>query len=126
VSETDSSGRRFFLCHRRRAPADARLARRLVDALRAAGHDVFIDVDIPIGADWSAEITRRSLPEENLIRVRGRLRSLRDRWRAGTVSPDEVRQRLGAWIAHARHADTVRLRHRLFQDELFHGVFSRS
>jgi len=59
MSETDSSGRRFFVSYRRRAPADARLARLLVDALRAAGHDVFIDVDIPIGADWSAEITRR-------------------------------------------------------------------
>ena len=63
--------------------------------------------------------SRRRLPEENLIRVRGRLRSLRDRWRAGTVSPDEVRQRLGAWIAHARHADTVGLRHGLFRGGWF-------
>lgn len=59
MSETDNSGRRFFVSYRRRAPEDARLARQLVDGLRDAGHEVFIDVDIPIGADWSAEITRR-------------------------------------------------------------------
>lgn len=52
-------GRRFFISYRRRADDDSRLAKLLVDALRAAGHDVFIDVDIPMGTDWSAEITRR-------------------------------------------------------------------
>ena len=43
----------------RRASEDAQLAKLLVDELRAAGHEVFIDVDMPIGVDWSAEITRR-------------------------------------------------------------------
>ena len=51
--------RRFFISYRRRAHEDARLANRLVDELRNAGHDVFIDLDITLGADWSAEITRR-------------------------------------------------------------------
>lgn len=63
--------------------------------------------------------SRRSLPEENITRLRRRLRSLRDRWRAGTVSAPEVTQRLGAWIAHARHADTIALRHRLFSGGWF-------
>jgi len=49
---------------------------------------------------------RRRLPEDNVERLRLRLRSLRDRWSAGTVEVPEVRQRLGAWIAHARHADS--------------------
>ena len=63
--------------------------------------------------------SRRSLPKENLIRLRGRLRSLRDRWRAGSVAADEVRRRLGAWVAPARHADTVGLRHGLFRGGWF-------
>ena len=57
---------------------------------------------------------RRRLPEENVRRFRNRLRGLRQRWRAGTVSDEEVNQRLQAWIAHARHADTWRLRHAIF------------
>lgn len=56
----------------------------------------------------------RRLPEANVSRLRNRLRGLRDRWRAGTVTEEEVRQRLGSWIAHASKADTRRLRHTLF------------
>lgn len=51
--------RRFFISYRRRASDDARLAGLLSEALRGAGHEVFIDIDIPLGTDWSAEITRR-------------------------------------------------------------------
>jgi hypothetical protein len=57
---------------------------------------------------------RRRLPEANVRRFRNRLRGLRDRWRAGTVASEEVQQRVSAWIAHAGHADTWRLRHALF------------
>ena len=59
IGEPQGTVRRFFISYRRRAEEDARLAKLLVAKLRAAGHDVFIDVDIPIGTDWSAEITRR-------------------------------------------------------------------
>jgi retron-type reverse transcriptase len=58
---------------------------------------------------------RRRLPEENVRRFRNRLRGLRDRWRAGTMTLAEVRQRAGAWIAHAEHADSWRLRHAIFR-----------
>jgi len=57
----------------------------------------------------------RMLPEENVHRFRGRLRSLRDRWRAGTINRGGVDARIGAWIAHASHADTWRLRHAIFE-----------
>ncbi len=63
--------------------------------------------------------SRRRLPADNVERLRRRLRSLRDRWRAGVVSGQEVQQRLGAWIAHARHADSVGLRHALFRGGWF-------
>ena len=61
----------------------------------------------------------RRLPEANVRRFRNRLRGLRDRWRAGNVSPPEVEQRIGAWIAHAEHADTWRLRQAIFHDGWF-------
>jgi len=61
----------------------------------------------------------RKLPEENLRRFRRRLRSLRDRWRHGSVTRAEVEQRIGAWIAHADHADTCRLRHEIFKGGWF-------
>ena len=58
---------------------------------------------------------RRRLPEENVRRFRNRLRGLRDRWRHGTVTREEVEQRIQAWIAHADHAETWRLRHAIFR-----------
>jgi len=62
---------------------------------------------------------RRRLPEDNVRRLRGRLRSLRDRWRAGSVELDEVERRLDAWIGHAGQADTWRLRHAIFEGGMF-------
>ena len=62
---------------------------------------------------------RRRLPEANVRRFRNRLRGLRDRWRAGTVSQEEVEQRVRAWVAHAAHADTWRLRCAIFRDGWF-------
>ena len=62
---------------------------------------------------------RRRLPEENVRRFRNRLRGLRDRWRAGAVARAEVEQRVNAWVAHAAHADTWRLRRAIFRDGWF-------
>ena len=57
---------------------------------------------------------RRRLPEENVRRFRNRLRGLRDRWRQGTVTREEVQIRVRSWIAHADHANTRRLRRAIF------------
>jgi RNA-directed DNA polymerase len=65
---------------------------------------------------------RRRLPEDNIARFRNRLRGLRDRWRAGTVTRADVEARVGAWIAHAAHADTFWLRQTLFEDGWFEPV----
>lgn len=61
----------------------------------------------------------RRLPEDNVRRFRNRLRGLRDRWRAGSVDLQDVERRVGAWIAHAEHADTWRLRQAIFRGGLF-------
>jgi hypothetical protein len=57
---------------------------------------------------------RRRLPEDSVRRFRNRLRGLRDRWRTGTIGFNDVKTRVAAWIAHAVHADTWRLRHAIF------------
>jgi hypothetical protein len=62
---------------------------------------------------------RRRLPEGNVRQFRNRLRGLRDRWRAGTVTREHVEQRVAAWIANARHADIWRLRGTLFSGGWF-------
>lgn len=61
----------------------------------------------------------RRLPEANVRRFRNRLRGLRQRWRAGSVPQADVQQRVQAWVAHARHANTWRLRHAIFRGGWF-------
>ena len=61
----------------------------------------------------------RRLPEDNITRFRNRLRGLRDQWRAGKIAAEDVDARVRAWIAHAAHADSWRLRHALFEGGWF-------
>ena len=61
----------------------------------------------------------RRLPEDNVARFRGRLRSLRDQWRTGTATKADIAARISAWIAHAAHADTFWLRQAVFEDGWF-------
>jgi RNA-directed DNA polymerase len=68
---------------------------------------------------------RRRLPPDNVKRFRQRLTSLRHRWAAGTVDRVKVEQRVRAWIAHAEHAQTWRLRQTLFGDGIFSPVPER-
>ncbi len=57
---------------------------------------------------------RRRVADDNVRRFAGTLRGLRARVRAGTADADQARKRVAAWVAHAEHADTWRLRHALF------------
>ena len=66
----------------------------------------------------------RRLPAVNVTRFVTRLRALRCAWRAGHVSEHAVRQRIGAWVAHARHANTVQLRHTLFAGGWFDPLWA--
>ncbi|MBS0511264.1 MAG: RNA-dependent DNA polymerase [Proteobacteria bacterium] len=67
---------------------------------------------------------RRRLLPQNVTRFRSRLDTLRAHWRAGAASADEVRARVGGWVAHATHADTVRLRHTLFKGGWFDPLWA--
>ena len=61
----------------------------------------------------------RRLPEANVRRFRNRLRGLRGRWRQGSVARREVECRVQAWMAHAAHAHTWRLRQAIFRGGWF-------
>lgn len=52
----------------------------------------------------------RHLPGANVARFRGRLRAMRDKLPAGTLSQAEARPRIQAWEAHAAFAHTRKLR----------------
>lgn len=54
-----AEAKRFFVSYRRRAELDRGLATALVEGLARTGHEVFIDVQMPIGTQWVAEIERR-------------------------------------------------------------------
>ena len=61
----------------------------------------------------------RRLPDDNVRRFRNRLRGLRARWRTRVVTTEEIERRVRAWVAHAEHANTWRLRHAIFRDGWF-------
>ena len=67
----------------------------------------------------SQKQVHRRLPEANVSRFRGRLRGLRDRWRAGTVTAGEVNACVELWIAHAAQGCTWRLRQAIFRKGWF-------
>lgn len=54
-----SPARKFFISYRRSERDSADLAQFLATRLETAGHEIFIDVGIPVGTDWVAEITAR-------------------------------------------------------------------
>ena len=68
---------------------------------------------------------RRRLPEDNVRRFRNRLRSMRDRLRAGSMTPEEAHGRIASWVAHARHANTRRLRNALLRGGPFDSAVHR-
>lgn len=63
---------------------------------------------------------QRRLPEKNVARAWARIAAARRAWRLGTMDEAAVRQRIGGWVAHARQADTWRLRRRMFPRGWFH------
>jgi retron-type reverse transcriptase len=61
----------------------------------------------------------RHLPEDNVRRFRNKLRGMRDQWKEGVISQNDIEQRVQAWIAHAEHGNTWRLRQSIFKGGWF-------
>jgi hypothetical protein len=59
---------------------------------------------------WRLYPERSRLVRANVVRFRRRMRELQCGMAEGRMGWDEVNQRVRAWIAHAAHGDTWRLR----------------
>lgn len=55
----DKAVRKFFISYRRSVEADRALASYLEARLKEHGHEVFIDVRMPVGTYWATEIGKR-------------------------------------------------------------------
>ncbi len=56
----------------------------------------------------------RKLRRDNVRRFKRRLKSMEKKYLEGKITLPEVETAVGSWIAHALHADTYRLRRKLF------------
>lgn len=63
--------------------------------------------------------THRLLVRQNVVRMQRRLRKLQEGYAGGMYDREAVRRRLVGWIGHARHANTFRLRERMFRETSF-------
>lgn len=67
---------------------------------------------------------RRQLVPANVGRFAQRLHGMRQAYQAGELTREQIQQRVQAWVAHARHADTWRLRHQLFAGGWFDPLWA--
>jgi retron-type reverse transcriptase len=63
---------------------------------------------------WRLFPDRSRLDRGNVARFRRRLRRMREEYKSGRMSGEDITRRVQAWIGHARHGDTWRLRESLF------------
>jgi retron-type reverse transcriptase len=98
---------RFLLGLRLWLHPGKRVISRTADGIRFLGYRV-----------WPSH---RLLPKSNVHRFRRRLRAMQRRFAAGMLGGREIRQRIMAWMGHARQADTWRLRNELFASTIFIG-----
>jgi hypothetical protein len=68
---------------------------------------------------WLIFRGRARLDRRNVARFRRRMRRLQGEFATGTIELDQVQQRVRAWIAHAAHGSTMRMRERLFEQFAF-------
>jgi len=71
---------------------------------------------------WRIYPDHQRLVRGNVIRFRQTLRELQSGYASGEIQWEQVEARVRAWIAHASHGDTLRLRERLFEEFVFHRV----
>ena len=86
-------------------------ASRVEDGLRLLGYRVWPD--------------HRFLDRRGVARFGRRLRTYQRLYRVGLLSPTSLTQRIRAWLGHAGHADTWRLRKDLLWGTIFVGPTAR-
>jgi len=68
---------------------------------------------------WRLFPNRVRLVRSNVVRFKRRARAMQKAYSAGLISGAEVHARIRAWIAHAEHGDTWRLREQVLEDLVF-------
>jgi hypothetical protein len=68
---------------------------------------------------WLIFPGRARLDRRNVVQFRRRMRRLQEDFAAGEIELDQVQHRVRAWIAHAAHGNTMRLRERLLEQFAF-------
>jgi hypothetical protein len=71
---------------------------------------------------WRIFPDRLRLCRANVVRFRRRLRLAQESYTRGNMPLDDVTARIRAWVAHAAHGDTWRLRRQLFEQAVFQRV----
>lgn len=61
----------------------------------------------------------RLLKKQNIIRFKRRLRRYQEAFFKGDLSMEKLTQSIKSWVAHASHADTWRLRKKIFSEYVF-------
>jgi retron-type reverse transcriptase len=70
---------------------------------------------------WRIFPGHRRLVRPNVMRFRKRMREMQASYAQGGMSADQVTQRIRAWLAHAAHGHTWKLRERLLDEFSFTG-----
>ena len=68
---------------------------------------------------WRIFSGHRRLVRENVVRMRRRMRAMQEAFREGRIGWDGIRPRVHAWIGHAQHGNTWKLREQLFDQFAF-------
>lgn len=105
LAELRSQCREFLHSLRLKLHPNKSVISRVQDGTRFLGYRVFP--------------RHRLLARANVTRMKRRLKRLQRAFAAGQIAPADVRQHVVGWIGHAQHADTYRLRERLFRETSF-------
>ena len=65
---------------------------------------------------WRVFPEHLRLVRPNVVHARRRLRQLAEAWHAGAIAWEQVQQSVQAWVGHAQHGDTFRLREQIFAE----------
>jgi retron-type reverse transcriptase len=68
---------------------------------------------------WRVFPGRLRLVRRNVVRWRRKLRAMQEEYDEGRMTVQEITSRVRAWIAHAQHGRTWKLREQLFEDYSF-------
>lgn len=65
---------------------------------------------------------KRLLRKDSVRRMKRRMRAMEWQYARGLIGPEEVRQRIGSWVAHANHANSETIRRRVLGSVVFKRV----